>query len=70
MPDNSILITRFDNLSIYEQENTRRRTIVDNAKRDRIETYESVNEAYVVEDYDYALLIENIQFGVTPDPAP
>jgi P2 family phage major capsid protein len=69
VPDNSILITRFDNLSIYEQENTRRRTIVDNAKRDRIETYESVNEAYVVEDYDYALLIENIQFGLTPEPA-
>lgn len=70
VPDNAILITRFDNLSIYEQENTRRRTVVDNAKRDRIETYESVNEAYVVEDYDYALLIENIQIGATPDPAP
>lgn len=68
MPANSILITRFDNLSIYEQENTRRRTIVDNAKRDRIETYESVNEAYVVEDYDHALLIENIQIGATVVP--
>lgn len=68
VPANSILITRFDNLSIYEQENTRRRTIVDNAKRDRVETYESVNEAYVVEDYDYALLIENIQIGATVAP--
>lgn len=63
-PADSILITRFDNLSIYEQEGTRRRTIVDNAKRDRIETYESVNEAYVVENYDFAMLIENVQFGV------
>lgn len=62
-PANKILITRFDNLSVYEQEGTRRRTIVDNAKRDRIETYESVNEAFVVENYDYAMLIENIQFG-------
>lgn len=65
-PAGSILVTRFDNLSIYEQEGKRRRTIVDNAKRDRIETYESSNDAYVVEDMDYALLIEHIQFGVTP----
>ena len=65
MRPNSILITPFSNLSIYEQENTRRRTIVDNAKRSRIETYESVNEAYVVEEYDWALLIENIQIGAT-----
>lgn len=69
MLPNSIFITRYDNLSIYEHEGTRRRTIVDNAKRNRIETYESVNEDYVVEDYDYGLLIENIQIGATP-PAP
>lgn len=65
-PSNSILITRLDNLSIYEQDGRRRRTIVDNAKRDRIETYESSNDAYVVEDFDYACLIENVQFGTTP----
>lgn len=59
-PDGTILITRLDNLSVYEQENTRRRSIIDNPKRDRIESYESVNHAYVVESYDYALLIENI----------
>lgn len=60
-PAGTILITRLDNLSIYEQENTRRKTIVDNAKRNRVETYESVNEAYVVENYDFALLIEKIE---------
>lgn len=60
-PEGTILITRLDNLSIYEQENTRRKTIVDKASRSRVETYESVNEAYVVESYDYALLIENIE---------
>lgn len=59
-PAGTILITRLDNLSLYEQENTRRRTIIDNPKRDRIETFESANHAYVVEDYDYAVLIENI----------
>ena len=34
---------------------------MDNPKRDRIENFESVNEAYVVEDYDCTCLIENIE---------
>ena len=54
-------ITRLDNLSIYWQEGTRRRTIVDNAKRDRIENYESSNEAYVVEDHGAMAVVENIE---------
>lgn len=65
-PGNKMLITTLDNLSIYEQEGRRRRTIVDNAKRDQIETYESSNDAYVVEDHDFSILIENIQIGPTP----
>lgn len=52
-----------DNLSIYWQEDTRRRSVIDNPKRDRIENFESVNEAYVVEDYRCAALVENIQIG-------
>lgn len=60
IPDDAILITTLDNLSLYWQEGTRRRTIVDNAKRDRIENYESSNEDYVVEDYGRGCLIENI----------
>ena len=59
-PANGLLVTRLDNLSIYWQENTRRRTVVDNAKRDRIENYESVNEAYVIEDLGCAAMAENI----------
>lgn len=59
-PPGTILITSFDNLSIYWQEGTRRRQVVDNAKRDRIENFESVNEAYVVEDFGKAALIEGI----------
>ncbi|HDU8675131.1 TPA: phage major capsid protein, P2 family [Morganella morganii subsp. morganii] len=60
-PENALFITRLDNLSIYWQSETRRRHIIDNPKRDRIENYESVNEAYVVEDYRGTALIENIQ---------
>ncbi|PFH10874.1 P2 family phage major capsid protein [Collimonas sp. PA-H2] len=60
-PDNAILITRFDNLSIYWQEGGRRRRVVDEAKRDRIENYESSNDAYVIEDYGLGAMVENIQ---------
>jgi len=59
-PAGKMLITRLDNLSRYYQEGSRRRTVVDNAKRDQIENYESSNDAYVVEDYGLGCLIENI----------
>jgi len=66
-PANAILITRLDNLSIYWQDGTRRRAVIDNPKRDRIENFESVNEAYVIEDYDCVALIENIEVLETED---
>ncbi|WP_354676417.1 phage major capsid protein, P2 family [Citrobacter portucalensis] len=70
-PANALLITRLDNLSIYWQVDTRRRSVIDNPKRDRIENFESVNEAYVVEDYRCAALVENIVMGdFTPPAAP
>jgi P2 family phage major capsid protein len=59
-PAGKILITPLTNLSIYWQRESRRRLVQDNPKRDRIENYESVNEAYVVEDYRAGCLIENI----------
>ena len=59
-PANGLMVTRLDNLSIYYQDGARRRTIVDNAKRDRIENYESSNDAYVIEDLGCAALVENI----------
>ena len=61
IPAGTILVTRFDNLSIYAQDGKHRRAVIDNPKRDRIENYESSNDAYVVEDYDYSLLIEKIE---------
>ncbi|MBX9612418.1 MAG: phage major capsid protein, P2 family [Burkholderiales bacterium] len=59
-PDGKVLVTRLDNLSIYFQNGARRRAVIDNPKRDRIEHYESSNDAYVVEDYGLCALIENI----------
>lgn len=64
VPDDAILITRLDNLSLYWQEGGRRRAVTDNPKRDRIENWESSNDAYVVEDFGAGCLIENIEFGV------
>jgi hypothetical protein len=61
-PPGKILITRLDNLSIYFQEGKRRRHIEENPKRDRVENYESSNDDYVIEDYELACLVENIEF--------
>ncbi len=69
-PDGTVLITRFDNLSIYYQRGARRRAVIDNPKRDRIEHYESSNDAYVVEDYGLCALIENIAVATPPEPEP
>ncbi|WP_372941395.1 phage major capsid protein, P2 family [Shewanella sp.] len=60
-PANSIMVTRLDNLSLYFQEGSRRRSIIDNPKRDQIENYESSNDSYVVEDYGCAAVAENIE---------
>ncbi len=69
-PANAILITRYDNLSIYYQESSRRRHIKDKPERDRIINYESSNDAYVIEDLDYACMAENIEVLDPADAAP
>ncbi|WP_071058143.1 phage major capsid protein, P2 family [Pelistega sp. MC2] len=60
MPDNAMLITRLDNISIYSQAGAMRRSIIDNPARDRIDSFISSNDAYVIEDFGAAALIENI----------
>lgn len=71
-PGNAIMITKLSNLSIYWQEGTRRRRLVDEPEYNRVANYESLNEAYVVEEYELAVLVENIALGeapARPDPA-
>lgn len=60
-PEGTILVTTFDNLSIYVQEGARRRAVIDNPKRDQIENYESSNEDYFIEDLGLACMAENIE---------
>ncbi|MDB5717268.1 MAG: phage major capsid protein family [Sphingomonas bacterium] len=65
-PAKSLLITSLDNLAIYTQAGTTRRQLRDEPALDQIENYESVNEAYVVEDYGRCALVENIEMGAKP----
>ncbi|HEX8583070.1 MAG TPA: phage major capsid protein, P2 family [Allosphingosinicella sp.] len=66
-PAGKVVITTYDNLSIYNQDGTRRRAVIDNPKRDQVENFESVNEAYVVEDYGLIAIVENIVMEAAPE---
>lgn len=60
-PAKAVMVSSFDNLSIYYQAGARRRAVVDNPKKDRVETYESSNDAFVIENLEKACLVENIE---------
>ncbi|SHF00683.1 phage major capsid protein, P2 family [Modicisalibacter ilicicola DSM 19980] len=62
VPDGSIFVTSLENLSMYYQLGSRRRYIKDKPERKRVENYESSNDAYVIEDYGFGCLVENITF--------
>lgn len=62
-PENGLFITTLDNLSIYWQRGGRRRYIVENPKRNRVEDYQSSNDDYVIEDTGLAAVIENIEIA-------
>jgi P2 family phage major capsid protein len=49
-PDMGLMVTDLRNLSIYYQSESVRRRSWDNPKRDRIEDYNSMNEAYMIEN--------------------
>jgi len=60
-PANSVLVTSFDNLSIYYQGSSWRKQTVDNAKRSRVEDFNSRNEGYVIEQLEKFALTENVE---------
>lgn len=61
-PANAVAVTTLRNLSIYTQEGTRRRHMKEEPERSRVANYESVNDSYVVEEYDLFAYAENITF--------
>lgn len=60
-PVNAVLVTSFDNLSIYYQDSSWRKQTVDNPKRSRVEDYNSRNEGYVIEQLEKFALTENVE---------
>lgn len=62
-PARGLVVTSYDNLSIYQQDGSHRRQIIDNPKKDQIEDFNSVNEGYVVEEAEkfVALEFENVK---------
>ncbi|URM27358.1 phage major capsid protein, P2 family [Pseudomonas frederiksbergensis] len=62
-PVNAVLVTSWDNLSIYFQESSWRKQTVDNPKRSRVEDYNSRNEGYVIEQLEKIALTENVELA-------
>lgn len=62
-PAGSILVTSFKNLSYYWQIGSARRAIQDSPALDQIDNFESINDAFMVEEYGKCALLENIALG-------
>ncbi|ELF6207501.1 phage major capsid protein, P2 family [Pseudomonas putida] len=60
-PVNSVLVTSWDNLSIYYQDSSWRRHLLENPKRSRVEDYNSRNEGYVIEQLEKFAMAENVE---------
>ncbi|MFJ4496637.1 phage major capsid protein, P2 family [Pseudomonas atacamensis] len=60
-PVNGVLVTSWDNLSIYFQDSSWRKQTVDNPKRSRVEDYNSRNEGYVIEQLEKIAFTENVE---------
>ena len=60
-PVNTVVVTSFDNLSIYFQDSSWRKQTIDNPKRSRVEDYNSRNEGYVIEQLEKFAMTENVE---------
>jgi len=60
-PVNAVLVTSWDNLSIYYQDTSWRKQTIENPKRSRVEDYNSRNEGYVIEQLEKIALTENVE---------
>lgn len=60
-PVNAVLVTSWDNLSIYFQYSSWRVIMLENPKRNRVEDYNSRNEGYVVEQFAKLAMAENVE---------
>lgn len=69
-PSTGIMVTSYDNLSIYIQEGSIRRSVgKKNDEKDQIENFESMNMAYVIEEIGKAAAMEfkNVKLKIGDD---
>ncbi|SIR15405.1 phage major capsid protein, P2 family [Pseudomonas flexibilis] len=57
-PATGVVITSWDNLSLYYQDSSWRRHLIENPKRSRVEDYNGRNEGYVIEQLGKFAMIE------------
>lgn len=57
-PSTGVVVTSWDNLSIYFQDSSWRRHLIENPKRSRVEDYNGRNEGYVIEQLEKFAAIE------------
>ena len=60
-PVNAVVVTSWDNLSIYFQDSSWRRHLLENPKRSRVEDYNGRNEGYVIEQLEKFAAAENVE---------
>ncbi len=66
-PPRGILVTSFENLTHYIQSGSVRMSIENNAKKKRVEDYESRNACYYVEDLEKIVFIESDSVKIHKD---
>lgn len=69
-PSKGLVVTSFNNLSIYFQDTSWRRHLTENPRRSQTEDYNSRNEGYVVEQLGKFAGIEAANVEFVPDTAP
>lgn len=60
IPDGTVLVTPLKNLSIYYQDSSVRRLQKDKPEKNEVQEFNSVNQAYVVEEEFAASYVENV----------
>lgn len=60
-PADGVVVTSWDNLSLYVQDTSWRRHVVENPKRSRVEDYNGRNEGYVIEQLEKFAAAENVE---------
>lgn len=65
-PSTGVVVTSWDNLSIYFQDSSWRRHLIENPKRSRVEDYNGRNEGYVIEQLEKFAAIEASNLELLP----